>query len=391
MKKMLWLLPVLSLLLCILPVRLARAEENAEIPATPPPELQEGLDIIWSQADLSAWDAWFAAQDGEMQAAWGNDAPSEYLYKLLFEAESPGFDGFLQTLLGTAQAFLPSLLGQLLLYLGISVMGSLLSGLQKEGGLYQTGRMLFIALAGTLVLSSVWTQLFAARDSLQSVGNIADIFLPILSGVLFLLGGAASAAAAQAGFTALSGTVIGIFVHAVFPLSICAGVLGITDALSGTPRLAGFAQLCKTAGKWIVNICTIVFSFVAGISGLLANSTDSILLKSSKLAVGGLPLAGGLISGGLDTAYSCIALFRQGVGITGILLGFYWLLRPVLLLYAHALCLRAASALTLPLGDTKLSAVYARAADMLMQMLAALLAAGVMLLVSIGVCMGVGR
>jgi len=358
---------------------------------TPPPEIQDGLDIIRSQADLSAWDSWFASQDAEMRAAWGNLPPSEYLYRLLFEGETPGFDGFLDTLLGTARSFLPSLLGQLLLYLGIAVLGSLLSGLQREGGLYQAGRLLFVALAGALVLSSVWTRLSDARETLQGVANIADIFLPILSGVLFLLGGTASAAAAQLAFTALSGTVIGLFSGVVFPLSICGGVLGITDALSSTPRLSGFAQLCKTACKWIVNICTILFTFIAGMGGLLAGSTDNILLKSSKLAVGGLPFAGALISGGMDTAYGCIALFRQGVGITGILLGLYWLLRPVLLLYAHALTLRAASALCLPIGDHRLSAVYARAADMLLQMLAALVAAGVMLLVSVGVCMGVGR
>jgi len=116
-----------------------------------------------------------------------------------------------------------------------------------------------------------------------------------------------------------------------------------------------------------------------------------VLIKTSKLAAGSLPLVGALVSDSLDTAYGCILLVRQGIGLTGIALALAWLARPVLLIAVNILVLRGASALSLPLAGGRTNLVFARLADMLSLMLSAIAATAALFVVTIGLAMGIGK
>ncbi|MCL2696279.1 MAG: stage III sporulation protein AE, partial [Clostridiales bacterium] len=278
----------------------------------------------------------------------------------------------------------------LLLYLGLSVIGNLLSGLQIGGTAGLSG-VLFRAILGGLVLAAIWSLIETARACLLGFSGLMDIFQPVLVGVLLLLGGSAGAAALQSGLALLGGGIIGTMAKVVFPLAIISGVLGVLDLLGGSTRVSELGKLAHKACKWLIGICASLYLLATTVTGLMAAAADSVLIKTSKLAAGSLPLVGGLVSDSLDTAYGCIVLVRQGVGLTGIALGLAWLLRPVILLAVNILVLRGASALSVPLAGGKIHLVFARVADMLSLLLSAIAAAAALFVVTVGLAMGIGK
>lgn len=381
MKILAW---AIALCLAFIPM-LASAEEGDEI------TVEEGAEEILGEVDVSDWDEWFLSQPEEVRAFWDNRLPSDYLHDTV-----PGNDmdfsigNILDSVSDLIRSLLPSTVIMFLAYMGFAILSGVFNGLRLSGGVSATAQLILSAAVGCFVLARVWMLIIECKDSINGIGTLMELVQPILIAVLMLFGSTQSAAVMQPMSAVLSGSIISILVKTVLPLAVIGGVVGVVDVLVGKERLSGMGRLCNRLSKWAAGLCSVLYLVVTTIRGIVANATDSVVLKTGRFAASSLPFVGRLVSDSLDTAYGCMVLVKNGVGITGILMGLIWVARPALLLIINILVLRGAAAFSSPISADSYPKVLTILADMLSAMLAALVAAVVMFIVTIGLLAGLG-
>lgn len=375
---------LIAVMILVLPT-FAVAQDEEEI------TVEEGLEEILNEVDVSEWDEWFLQQSEQMRQLWDNKLPSDFLNELVVEQNlGRDWDGVMAALYSALLSALPSALIMFAAYIGFAILGGVFKGLRPSGGITGASQLAFSALMGCFALAQVWTLIAQSQSTLNGIGSLMEIIQPVLIALLFLFGSQGSATVLQPMTVLLSGTIINIMVSVVLPLAVVGGVVGVMDALMGKERFSGMGRLCHRLCKWAVTACSTLYLIVTTIRGLVANASDSVLLKTGKFAASSLPFVGRLVSDSLDTAYGCMVLVKNGVGVTGIVLGLYWVAKPALLLLLNILVLRSAAALSAPISADSYQKVLTALADMLSVLLSALIAAMVMFIVTIGLLSGLG-
>ncbi|MDO4565121.1 MAG: hypothetical protein Q4C04_05855 [Clostridia bacterium] len=354
--------------------------------------IEEGVSEIMEEVDVSSWDAWFAAQSDEMKELWDGLMPSDFLEQMVFDGggELFSWEGITDALSKTLLGALPSAMILMMAYCGFAVLGGTVRGIQFKGELAATAQLIFLAAVGCFALAQMWTLIKDCRSTLLGLASLMEILLPTMVALLALFGAGSSAAVMQPASAVLSGTIISLIVSTVMPLAIIGGVVGIIDTVMRKERSSGMGKLCNRLCKWAVGGCSLLYLLFTTIRGAAANAADSVLLKTGKFAASSLPFVGRLVADSMDTVYGCMVLVKNAVGITGIVIGLFWVLRPVLLLLLNILALRGAAALCAPIGDEAYLKVLSTLSDMLAVLLGALIAVLMMFVVTIGLLGGIG-
>ncbi|MDO4543247.1 MAG: hypothetical protein Q4C01_01730 [Clostridia bacterium] len=354
--------------------------------------VEEGVSEIMEQVDVSDWDEWFFQQPEQIRELWDGVPPSAYLDSLVWEGDKAAFetDGLLNALTGSLYSLLPSALLLLSAYVGFAIFGGITKGLEGSSSLFSTTQTVFCAAVGCFCTAQLWTLIEECKGTLLGLSSLIEVLMPTLLALLLLFGAGGSAAVMQPASALLSGSIIGIIVKAVMPLAMIGGIVGIMDMLFGKERFAGFGKLINRLCKWAVTGCSALYLIFTTVRGMAANASDSVLLKTGKFAASSLPFVGRLVADSMDTAYGCMVLVKNAVGITGIMLGLYWVIRPLLLLAVNILVLRLSAALCAPIMDGAYPKTLSVIADMLSVLLGSIVAAMMMFIVTVGLVSGLG-
>lgn len=375
---------IAALLATLFPVITLAQEEDEDY-------IDQGVEEILDQVDVSDWDSWFLDSPQQMRQLWDDRLPSDYIGDVVRgQADIADWGNITDSISEVIKSILPSALLLFMSYMGFAVIGSVLGAAQLSDGIGNSAQLILSALIGSFVLSQVWTLIADCQTSIRGIGELMDVVQPILIAVLVLFGSVQSAAVMQPMSVVLSGTIINILVDIVLPLAVIGGVIGVIDILMGNERIGGVGKLCNRMCKWAVGLCSILYLLVTSIRGVTASTVDGVLIRTGKFAASSLPFVGRLVSDSLDTALGCMNMVKNGIGVMGMLLGFIWVLRPMLLLMLNILVLRSAAALSSPICSDGYPKVLSAIADMLSAMLSALLASTVMFIVTVGLLAGIG-
>lgn len=366
---------LMGLLLLLVP--LAAWEDNETV--------QDGLGQILTEIDLSEWDAWFRAENGD-----SSFVPSEFLTSAVLEGNTAlGEEEWTDTWKRMAMEGARTAVWHFVLYLGVGVFSAIAGGL-RQGALDDTIEQMTTTIGGCIAMGMFLPLLEEARKMMQAAQEGFSVLFPVLMGILLLFGMQNGAAVMEPVSAVLSGAVLNCMRGIVFPLCVAGGIFAAWNGIGGG-RTDGYGRLFLKAAKWVIGVVSSLYLTATAIKSSVAIHTDTLLLKTTKLATGSLPFVGGLVSDSVDTAYRCILLVKNAVGVTGILLLVFVILRPILHLVLERFALKLASALCTPFCGNGYPRVLEQIGNALGIVTASVIAVLVMGIGTVGLLMGVGQ
>ncbi len=182
-----------------------------------------------------------------------------------------------------------------------------------------------------------------------------EVITPVLATLTVLTGGTSSAAIYQPSAIFLSGGAVEIVSGFIFPATITVIVLSFMSKLNPDISFSGVTALIKSVMKWVIGITVTVFSIFITAQSTASTLFDGIIFKATKFAVSNsVPIVGNFLSGGFDMLTSAGLIIKSSVGVFGIFLILGEIMRPVVLLVAFSLILKAVGAIVQPIGENVL-------------------------------------
>lgn len=240
-----------------------------------------------------------------------------------------------------------------------------------------SGEMIFLVSYVSVlipVLSVVIECFSRAQESVGEMQRQMQIIFPIMLTLMATSGGTVSAAIYRPTVAFLSNAIVSLVTEVVFPITLTIIAFSMAGNLLKEMKFEKFTAFFKSINKWIIGGSVSVFGLFFTLQGLTAASYDGIAKRAAKYAIGtGVPIVGGFLSGGFDLAVAGSVLIKNSLGSMSVFLMISVLFEPLIFLIATNFLLRLTSAITQPLGESRVSDFLSSTADNLNYCVAGLL------------------
>lgn len=241
------------------------------------------------------------------------------------------------------------------LVLAVCVFMSILHSVQGDflsGGISGIIRYAAYSVILILILTAIIPAISKCKETVDGLKTQIEIFCPVIITLMAASGGSVSAAVYRPAAAFLSGGVCEAITDIVFPIAILLIALAAAGGISERVSLNGFGKLLKSVNKWVIGVCVTLFSVFLTVQGITSAGYDGISLRALKYAVGsGVPMVGGMLSGGTDLVLAGSALIKNSVGAVAVFAIICAVCQPLILLASISLLLRFTAAATEPLSE----------------------------------------
>lgn len=182
-----------------------------------------------------------------------------------------------------------------------------------------------VPLVGTLVIllavgSNMKNLMGLGEETIAELNIFSKALLPTLSAATAASGGAVAASVRQVATVFFSDLLMSLIRSLLLPMVWVYVALSASNAIMPAGRLGGIAQGLQKAITWLLSGSLLLFTGYLSISGAFASSADSMTLRMTRSAIGGvIPVVGGIISDAADTVLAGAGVLKQSVGVLGTL------------------------------------------------------------------------
>lgn len=352
------------------------------------------IDSQMNAYDFSSWQAYYDALPDEIKSLWGDGIRG----MIVDYAEGDGgadFGGVLETVRQSVLSAIREHLGSLAAILAVAlisgIVGILTDGNEREG---LRGIVTFICLGMCIVAAAyTFTKLASVvSETTSRLSGFMEVAVPVLSTLMTAVGSIGTSAMLRPLTAFLSGSVANIFSTVIIPATLMGGAIAIVSSITGRVGLNELVKLIKTSLKWVIGAVFTVYLGMITVQGVSVAGVDSVVLKSAKYTIDKtVPIIGSAVSGTLDTVLSCTVLIKNATGIAAVLIIASYVLSPLLYIGGATLSFRVSSALCEPVADPRIPSLLSKLADMCNYLFAAVIAVGLMFVITIGLTMAVGN
>ncbi|MCQ2475057.1 MAG: stage III sporulation protein AE [Clostridia bacterium] len=213
-----------------------------------------------------------------------------------------------------------------------------------------------VSLAGacfavSTLFKSVFESVRACASCVEACVGFEKLLIPVLTALLTASGKPASAISYNGASFFISESVSMISESVILPVTGVAAALYLCSGIMPEITFNSVADVIRKAASYILSVSAALFSGTIAIKSVIASSSDSIGAKAVKLVTSTfVPVVGGALGEAFNSFAGSISLFRNTVGIFGIVaLGAICI--PVLVqTLLWILSMRAASAISEMLG-----------------------------------------
>lgn len=219
--------------------------------------------------------------------------------------------------------------------------------------------------AGMIVaaLSDILSQ---ALDILSAAAVFITTFIPVFAGIIAVMGRTASATAANTVTLAATQLFSQLAVNFLAPLSGAVMGLSITGAIHPQLNVSRLGELVRKVVVWILGLLMTVFMSILSLQTFVAESADSVLIRTAKFAVSSaVPIVGGTISDAVGTVHSSLGIIRSSVGTYGIVAAAVIILPTLLNVVSYRLAVTAAETVSDIFGVKELTALLKACGEVL--------------------------
>jgi len=247
-------------------------------------------------------------------------------------------------------------------------------------------------LAGAGLMSAAIAEcVVRAGQTLTAAGAFLLTFVPILAGILAVMGHLSSANLFNTAVIAAAQVFSQVMATALMPL--CASVLGVSIAGAVSPDLKTerFANAVKTVVVWVLGFSATIFSGLLTVQSLVTGSADSAAMRAVRFTVsGGVPIVGGAVSDALGVLNGSMGILKNSTGAFGIIaIGSVCL--PVLLsVICFRLALTIAAAVSDMFGVTRIGSLIKSSEKVMSIILAMLICFMMITIISIALMIRIG-
>lgn len=239
------------------------------------------------------------------------------------------------------------------------------------------------------ILSSLIIEVIdSTTTTLQSMKLQMEIVFPILLTLITAVGGVVSVGIFQPSIVIFSSAIMQIFTSVLLPIFIITFIFTIVQNLSSNLSFKKFTDFFTSIYKWILgSIFTIFFAFMS-INGIMANSYDSISIRTAKFTIKSyIPYVGNYLSDGFDLILSSSVLIKNTVGGTALILMLCTIIVPIIKLFVFNIGLKLVGAILEPVSDSRISSFIFSVGKLMNMLIACILIVAFMYFLTIGILM----
>ncbi len=264
----------------------------------------------------------------------------------------------------------------------LAVVAALLKNLQtafeSKNVAWLTQGVVLIVLIG-LILPGFMAAMEMAR---QTIDNMVDFILALIPVLLILLASLGSLSAHL-----LFHPVVIFSIHFfssvirtfVFPLIFFITALSLVHHISPHLKLGKIADFFKDVCVWTLGLMITLFIALVCVKGITGVTGDAITMKTAKfMSSSFIPVIGKILGDAVETVAGASLLFKNGVGLAGLIVLAMIALFPILKLFALFFIYRVAAALVQVVGESSLGDCLTAMGNSLMLIIASV--AGVTLI-----------
>lgn len=223
-----------------------------------------------------------------------------------------------------------------------------------SGGGFPAANMVGMMAVCAVAVSDVHSLMGLGREAISRMAGFADLLLPTLAAAAAAGGTPASAAARQMATVLFSDLLIQLISRVLIPLTYLYIAACAAHAAIGNGGLKRIAKTLKGIITGCLTTVLLVFVGYLSVSGVIAGAADAVSVKTAKLAISGMvPVVGGVLSDAAETVLASAAILRNTIGVFGALTILGICLAPFLQMGVHYLVYKLAAMLAGTISEGK--------------------------------------
>lgn len=320
-------------------------------------ELSENIANLLNDLDLSELQQ-YLDQNGDSYLFNFGDTAREIVEYLINGNLGSEYGGFLNELFSIIFKDVINLVPAFATVTAVALLSAVVTA--AEGSILGKSSAKIVHLACysliILILSSMLIGVVGScTDCIDGVKKQIEIITPILATLTVLTGGTSSAAIYQPSAVFLSGGAVEIVSCFIFPATVGVVVLNFMSRFNPQMSFSGVTALLKSLMKWVIGITVTVFSIFITAQSSASSLFDGIIFKATKYVVSNsVPLVGNFLSSGFDMLSSAGLLIKSSVGVCGIILLLFEIIKPIITLISFSIILKIVGAIVQPIGENVL-------------------------------------
>jgi len=396
MKKWLWVLLIPFLLTLAVPgTALADDDIDRMVADEIEKEIRDNIANALSTADLHELEQYYQEYAQTLSPVTGGRDLKSFITMLAQGGSELTADAFYGMVADALLAGLKLAIPAVAQIIIVALVFSLISHFKPSFGETSVSKAAQTAqyvIVGTMALGMFASAFSIGSGAIEAMSSFTGEFFPLMLALLTALGGLTSAAILNPATVVLTTGISMLYKAFVLPLIILLAVFTLISHYSSTIKLSGFCCLFKTIIKWGIGIGLTIFIGVVTVQGLLGSSFDGVSIKTAKFTIDKfVPIVGSLFAQSVDVVISCTLLIKNAVGIAGIIIIAAIVISPAFAILAHYFLFKLTGAVLEPIAGNGICKFVQDAADVLMMLFVAVMAAAIMYFVTTAVIIGAGN
>lgn len=245
--------------------------------------------------------------------------------------------------------------------------------------------IIFITVV-TLALVSFKDVLGICYSTIESVIGLVNVIIPIIIALLVLMGLPITSTALNPIFIGGIAAINIVFKNFIFVTISMAFAILVINNLSDNIKLNRLSSFIKQINVVALGAVFTVYLGLVSIQGLYVTSFDKFSVKTAKFAIGNfIPVVGGFVSDSVDILLSSSQLIKNVFGGIGLVVLVGICIVPIIKIIGVILVYKVCSIAIEPIGESNIATFLNEVANLLMVILATIIAVTIMFFVTIAI------
>lgn len=271
------------------------------------------------------------------------------------------YDNIFESIKTFIKSEFKNLLNIFLVFLVIVLLFELFNNLcaEKYVEIKSSVKIIFSIIISILVVF-LYKQI--SSDVLNIVHNIfsfSKIIFPILLGLILVSGsvGTHSVYSSLSLFFLNTGSYL--FTYILIPISVSIFILSLIGSVFSKNRFSRLIDIFKSIFKYSIIIFFTTFGLFSTVNIISSSVKDGVSVRLTKFAIKNyIPIVGGYVSQGFDFIHSCSVVVKNAVGVCGIFVLLFLVLKPILIFFVYMLMFKILSAVVVLIGNVEYSDLF---------------------------------
>lgn len=225
----------------------------------------------------------------------------------------------------------------------------------KNRGVGEIGFYAGYMVIATLIINSFNLVISILIETVNSISNIINSLVPLLSGVLIISGATTSSVVFSSIIITFINIVSFIMNKLFIPLISSMVILNIINYITPKEVLNKLIEFLKWFTKFGIRTLAVIFAFIISFQKIASPMINSAVNKTAKTAINYVPIVGDVINGTIDGVMHFIGLIKGGIGIAVITIIIIACLIPVLKLISFIVIYKITAILIEPISDRRIT------------------------------------